>query len=167
MATGFDRKQDVVSCRRLSAKRSVQPPALDASILTHFAKLQDPRVERTKDHLLIDIVAIAIFAVISGADGWVAIENYGQSKQEWLEQFLALPKGIPSHDTNALVFARLEPEVFRQCFCSWVKSITQVLGAQVISIDGKTTKQSYDRNGQQKAIHIVSAWASEHRLVLG
>jgi predicted transposase YbfD/YdcC len=167
MATGFDPKQDVVSRRRLSAKGSAQPPALDASILTHFAKLQDPRVERTKDHLLIDIVAMAIFAVISGADGWVAIETYGHSKQEWLEQFLALPNGIPSHDTFARVFARLDPEVFKACFYSWVKSITQVLGAQIIPIDGKTAKQSYDRNGQHKAIHIVSAWASEHRLVLG
>lgn len=91
MATGFALKQ----------KGSTQPPALDASILTHFAKLPDPRVERTKDHLLIDIVAIAIFAVISGADGWVAIETYGHSKLEWLEQFLKLPNGIPSHDTFA------------------------------------------------------------------
>lgn len=136
-----------------------------ASLL--FPQLPDPRVERTKDHLLIDIVAIAIFAVISGADGWVAIETYRQSKLGWLEQFLALPNGIPSHDTFARVFARLDPEVFRACFYSWIESITEVLGAQVIPIDGKTLKQSYDRNGQQKAIHIVSAWASEHRLVLG
>lgn len=124
-------------------------------------------MERTKDHLLIDIVAIAIFAVISGADGWVAIETYGQSKLEWLEQFLALPNGIPSHDTFARVFARLDPEVFGACFNSWIESITKVLGAQVIPIDGKTLKQSYDRNAKQKAIHLVSAWASEHRLVLG
>ncbi len=157
MATGFAPLQ----------KRSVQPPALDASIITHFAKLPDPRVERTKDHLLIDIVAIAIFAVISGADGWVALETYGQSKLEWLEQFLALPNAIPSHDTNARVFARLDPEVFGACFNSWIESITKVLAAQVIPIDGKTLKQSYDRNGKQKAIHLVSAWASEDRLVLG
>ncbi len=97
----------------------------------------------------------------------VAIETYGKAKQSWLEQFLTLPNGIPAHDTFARVFARLDPEAFRQGFSSWLNAITQGLGAQVIPIDGKTLRGSYDRNGQQKALHVVSAWASQYRLVLG
>lgn len=140
---------------------------LDNTILKYFSNLEDPRIERTKQHQLLDIVAIAILAVISGADSWVAIETYGQSKREWLVTILALPNGIPSHDTIARVFASLDPEAFEQCFHRWVTSITEAIGAQVIPIDGKTIRQSFDRNGGQKAIHVVSAWASEHRLVLG
>lgn len=129
--------------------------------------MTDPRVERTKEHLLIDIVAIAILAVISGAEGCVGIETYGQAKSDWLKSFLELPNGIPSHDTFSRVFSRLEPQQFQDCFLSWVKSITQKLEIDVIAIDGKTMKQSYDRNKKQKALHIVSAWSSSHQLVLG
>lgn len=141
--------------------------SFDGTILKYFSSLEDPRVERTKQHLLVDIVGIAILGVISGADSWVAIETYAQAKYEWLQQFLELPNGIPSHDTIARVFARLNPEAFEQCFHQWVESITEALGAQVIPIDGKTVRQSFDRDRQQKAIHVVSAWASTHRLVLG
>lgn len=105
--------------------------------MQHFASLSDPRIERSRQHLLIDIITIAILAVISGADGWVAIETYGQSKQEWLSTFLSLPNGIPSHDTLARVFARinkecrrgklpppnLRPQAFEQCFQNWISSI--------------------------------------------
>lgn len=142
-------------------------PSFDDTILKYFSHLEDPRIERTKQHLLIDIIALAILAVISGAESWVAIETYAQSKREWLETFLTLPNGIPSHDTIARVFARLNPQAFEQCFHQWVESITEAIGAQVIPIDGKTVRQSFDRNQGQKAIHVVSAWASEHRLVLG
>ncbi len=126
-----------------------------------------PRIERSKEHLLIDIVAIAILAVISGADGWGAIELYGKAKYEWLKGFLELPNGIPSHDTFSRVFARIEPKQFQECFLSWVNSITQKLELEVIAIDGKTMKQSYDRNQSQKPLHIVSAWSASHQLVLG
>ncbi|NEO68185.1 MAG: ISAs1 family transposase [Moorea sp. SIO3H5] len=129
--------------------------------------MNDPKLDRTKQHLLIDIIAIAILAVISGADGWVGIETYGQAKFEWLSEFLDLPNGIPSHDTFSRVFARLNPEEFQQCFLNWVNSITEKLGVKVIAIDGKTLKQSYDRNQKQKALHIVSAWSDSHKLVLG
>jgi predicted transposase YbfD/YdcC len=105
--------------------------------------------------------------VISGADGWVAIETYGQAKQEWLASFLSLPNGIPSHDTFARVFARLEPSKFEQCFTNWINAITKELGAQVIPIDGKTLRGSYDRESKQKPLTVVSAWASSHQLVLG
>ncbi len=131
----------------------------DNTILKYFSNLEDPRIERTKQHQLVDIVALAILAVISGADSWVAIETYAHAKREWLETFLALPNGIPSHDTIARVFARLNPQAFEQCFHRWVGSITEAIGAQVIPIDGKTVRQSFDRNSGQKAIHVVSARA--------
>jgi predicted transposase YbfD/YdcC len=140
---------------------------LNVSFLNHFENLTDPRIERSKEHLLIDIVAIAILAVISGADGWVSIELYGKAKYEWLKGFLELPNGIPSHDTFSRVFARIEPKQFQECFLSWVNSITQKLELEVIAIDGKTMKQSYDRNQSQKPLHIVSAWSASHQLVLG
>ena len=140
---------------------------LNVSFLNHFETLTDPRIERSKEHLLIDIVAIAILAVISGADGWGAIELYGKAKYEWLRGFLKLPNGIPSHDTFSRVFSRLEPKQFQECFLSWVNSITKKLELEVIAIDGKTMKQSYDRNQSQKPLHIVSAWSASHQLVLG
>jgi predicted transposase YbfD/YdcC len=140
---------------------------LNASFLEHFATLNDPRIERSKQHLLKDIRSIAILAIISGADGWVAIEAYGNAKYEWLKSFLELPNGIPSHDTFSRVFALIEPQQFQEGFLSWVNSIVKELKLEVIAIDGKTMKQSYDRNDQQKALHIVSAWSSSHQLVLG
>ena len=92
----------------------------------HFSNIGDPRVERTKQHKLIDIITIAICAVICGADSWVAIETYGRAKQQWLQQFLELPNGIPSHDTFARVFARLDPQQFQECFLSWIKSVSKI-----------------------------------------
>ena len=140
---------------------------IKSSFLNHFQNLKDPRIDRSKDHLLIDIIAISILAVISGADGWTAIETYGKAKEQWLRTFLELPNGIPSHDTISRVFQRLNPEEFAASFSSWINLIIQKLGVEVISIDGKTLKQSYDRNSFQKALHIVSAWANNNKLVLG
>src|SRR3712207_973120 len=139
---------------------------LQNTLLKHFTHLSDPRIDRTKDHLLLDIIAIAILAVIAGADGWEAIETFGLSRQAWLAQFLSLPNGVPSHDTFRRVFARLDPQQFQQCFLNWINALTESLGVQVIAIDGKVLKQSYDRNAKLKALHLVSAWASDHRLVL-
>jgi predicted transposase YbfD/YdcC len=138
-----------------------------ASILTHFASLEDPRNERGKDHNLLDIVAIAICAVICGAESWVDMELYGQSKQEWLATFLALNTGIPSYDTFARVFARLDPQQMQACFLSWIEAISQLSGGEIIAIDGKTLRHSYDSTNSKGAIHMVSAWASANRLVLG
>lgn len=95
------------------------------------------------------------------------MEQYGKSKQEWLKQFLELPNGIPSHDTIARVFARLDPNEFEQCFRNWVKTISQIVPGEVISIDGKTVKHSGSKGIGKKAIHLVNAWATEQRLVLG
>jgi predicted transposase YbfD/YdcC len=137
------------------------------TLIDHFSKLTDPRIERTKEHKLIDILTIAICGMICGADNWVAMEQYGNSKQEWLKQFLELPNGIPSHDTIARVFARLDPLEFEECFRDWIKEISQLIPGEVISIDGKTLKHSGSKGIGKKTIHLVNAWASEQSLVLG
>ena len=133
----------------------------------HFGDLQDPRIERTKRHELLDIVVIAICGVICGADSWVDIEMFGKSKQDWLKRFLNLANGIPSHDTFGRVFSRLDPESFQSCFMDWVLTISQLTRGQVIAIDGKTAKGSHDRAHGKAPIHMVSAWASANHLVLG
>lgn len=137
------------------------------SVYEYFSELEDPRVDRTKRHQLIDIIIITICAVICGADTWVDLEAYGESKYEWLKSFLELPNGIPSHDTFARVFARLDPEQLQQCFLSWIKSVSQITEGEIIAIDGKTLRRSYDQKNSQKPIHMVSAWATANRLVLG
>lgn len=139
----------------------------DASLLTHFAQLKDPRDERGKEHLLLDIASIAICAVICGAESWTDIEQYGQSKLDWLKTFLALPNGIPTHDTFARLFARLDPEQMQQCFVRWITAISRLTQGEVIAVDGKTVRGSYERSSSKGAIHMVSAWASHNRLVLG
>jgi predicted transposase YbfD/YdcC len=131
-----------------------------------FADLTDPRVDRTKDHLLLDIVAIAICAVICGADSWVAVAEFGITKQAWLQTFLALPNGIPSHDTFGRVFAALDATQFQQGFLRWVQAIWPSAAGEVVAIDGKTLRGSHDRGIGKDAIHLVSAWASQSRLVL-
>lgn len=114
------------------------------TILDHFTEIEDPRVDRTRQHKLIDIITIDICAVICGAEGWTDIETYGLVKYEWLKQFLELPNGIPSHDTFSRVFARLNPQQFQQCFLNWIKSINQMTDGEVIAIDGKSLRHSYD-----------------------
>jgi len=136
-------------------------------IAEHFNAMSDPRIERTKRHQLTDILTIAILVVICGADSWVGMETFGRAKQKWLKRILDLPNGIPSHDTFARVFAALDPEQFRQCFLSWVRSLSRLSAGEVIAIDGKTLRQSYDRADGKGAIHMVSAWATANRLVLG
>ncbi len=118
-------------------------------------------------HSLTDIITISILAVIAGAEGWEDIEEYGINKQEWLETFLKLEFGIPSPDTFRRVFERINPKEFEQCFRIWVQSLVEKLGVEVVAIDGKSLKGSYDRKSQLKALHMVSAWSNEHRLVLG
>jgi len=143
---------------------------IDAAIMPlkeHFSSLDDPRAQHRIEHLLLDIVLVTICAVICGADTWVEIENYGIAKQEWLETFLELTNGIPSHDTFERMFARLRPEQLQQCFLSWVQAVFNISDGQLISLDGKTLRGSYDRGGKQGMIHMVSAWASQNRLVLG
>ena len=137
------------------------------SISAHFAQVVDPRVERTKHHQLLDILTIAICAVICGADDWVEVEQFGNDKLEWLQTFLTLPNGIPSHDTFGDVFARIDPDEFERGFQSWVQTIAKLLPAEVIPIDGKRLRRSHNHTLGKHAIHMVSAWASSQQLVLG
>lgn len=132
---------------------------------TIFAHVEDPRMERTKLHRLRDIIIIAICGVICGADGWVGIEEFGKAKEEWLTELLQLPNGIPSHDTFGRVFAHLDPKQFETSFVEWVQGISGTI-AGVIAIDGKTSRRTHDRAAGKKALHLVSAWAVENRLVL-
>jgi hypothetical protein len=140
---------------------------LQASFSTYFDDLPDPRVERTKQHLLKDILVITILAVIAGADGWEDIENYGISKQKWLEEFLELPNGIPSDDTFRRVFEKLNPKALEQKLSQWLQQIMGAVFQEIIPIDGKSLRGSYDREKGLKNLHLVTAWASEQRLVLG
>jgi predicted transposase YbfD/YdcC len=136
-------------------------------LATSFASLPDPRVERTKAHQLLDIVLIAICAVVCGADSWVEVAEYGEAKREWFGRFLKLPNGIPSHDTFGRVFAALDADAFGRCFVEWVQAVNVLTAGQVIAIDGKTLRCSHDRRRGKAALHLVSAWASANRLVLG
>ena len=140
-------------------------PALE--IWRHFDKIDDPRADANQRHKLMDIITIAILAVICGADNWVQIEEFGISKREWLSTFLELPRGIPSHDTFNRLFARLDPDQFRSGFISWVNSIREVIPGEVIAIDGKKNRRTHDKKLGRKAIHMVSAWASQNKLVFG
>ena len=140
---------------------------LQASLSTYFDNIQDPRVDTTKQHLLKDIIIITILAVIAGADGWEDIENYGLSKQEWLEEFLELPNGIPSDDTFHRVFEKLDPKILEDKLCQWLQKIMGSVSSEIIPIDGKSLRGSYDREKGLKNLHLVTAWASEQRLVLG
>lgn len=165
MASGLKSpKSTIKSSKKLSIANA---PALTEQMELIFGEIEDPRVERTRVHLLTDILIIAILSVIAGGNGWEDMENYGLSKYDWLEQFLALPEGIPSADTFRRVFERINLKVFERCFRRWVESIVETVGAQVIPIDGKTLKGSYDRAQGKTALHLVSAWSSEYRLVLG
>lgn len=138
-----------------------------ADLRKHFGHLTDPRIERTKEHQLIDIIIIAICAIIAGADGWVAVEAFGHAKEKWLRTFLDLPNGIPSHDTFGRVFGLLNPSEFEQAFSAWVASVREILKGQIIALDGKSLRRSHDHWLGKDAIHMVSAWATAQRLVLG
>jgi predicted transposase YbfD/YdcC len=151
-------------------------PLPPTSISEHFATLPDPRAERGKEHLLVDILTITLCAVICGADDWVAVATFGELKEPWLRTFLALPHGIPSHDTFGRVFRVLDPDELRRCFLAWVRAMVGgpgadgepgPLGEQVVAVDGKTLRRSHDRRSGKEALHLVSAWATESGLVVG
>lgn len=135
------------------------------SPLSYFAELKDPRVARTREHLLEEILLIAIAAILSGANGWNEIENYGKAKIDWLRTFLTLPSGIPSHDTFNRVFAALDPAELERGFVAWVSSIARLTAGEVVAIDGKALKGSR-KTGNKGMVHMVSAWANANNLVL-
>ena len=138
-----------------------------SGIAVHFSKLKDPRVPRTKLHDLHDILVIAICAILCGADSWAHVAMFGEAKLAWFKTFLKLPYGIPSHDTFGRVFASLDVEAFAKCFQSWIESIATLTKGEVVAIDGKTLRHTFDRAAEKLPIHMVSAWASANRLVLG
>ena len=140
-----------------------------SSFQDYFATLTDPRCPDAPNsrHQLMDMLIIAVCAVICGADGWEDLEEYGTSQAEWFATFLDLPHGIPGHDTFRRVLSRLDPEELTQCFIAWTEALSEASGGDIVSIDGKTLRHSFDQASGQAAIHMVSAWASANRLVLG
>lgn len=138
----------------------------EATIQAHFSGLKDPR-RYNRRHKLLEIVVIAICGTVCGADGWEEIELFGEVKEEWLKGFLELPHGIPSDDTYRRVFATLDVEEFQGCFMDWIESVEKLTDGQIIAVDGKTLRRSHDRSQGQKALQMVSAWASANGVVLG
>ena len=137
------------------------------SLVFHFSIIEDPRVDRTKEHALIDILVVALCAMLCGAEGFVDFEQFGHAKIDFLRSFLKLPNGIPSHDTFRRVFAMLDPAQFAECFRNWTESLRKTISAEIVAIDGKTLRGSHDRAKGRPPIHMVSAWARENGLVLG
>jgi predicted transposase YbfD/YdcC len=136
-------------------------------IWSHFEALQDPRVERTRRHRLMDIVIISVLSVVAGADGWSDIVQFAEDRLDWFKTFLELPAGIPSDDTFRRVFAALDALQFQACFLSWARCLVGSTDGQLVAIDGKTARRSFASEQDQGALHIVSAWASQHQVVLG
>jgi predicted transposase YbfD/YdcC len=142
-------------------------PPPTASLWDYFAELPDPRRSQGRRHKLRDILAIALCAVLCGADDFTEIEEFGETREAWLRGFLELPHGIPSHDTFGRVFAALDPTAFGRCFMTWVRAVAELSEGAIVAIDGKALRRSYDVASGCPAIELVSAWAREHRLTLG
>lgn len=137
------------------------------SLIDHFVDLPDPRLDRRKLHSLTDILCITICAVICGAQHWTQIEDFGLAKEKWFRTFLTLENGIPSHDTFGTFFAALDPEAFATCFIQWVEALAEHTLGDIVSIDGKALKKSFDKASGKAMIHMVSAFSSANDLVLG
>ena len=138
-----------------------------ASIAQYFKSLKDPRIDRTKRHSLNDILVMSICAVVSGADGWVGVEKFCKAKEKWLRTFLELPHGIPSHDTFGRVFSMLDPEALSRCFAQWTAAVAKATCGKLVAIDGKALRRSFDTASSKAAVHMVSAWMTSNRMVLG
>ena len=141
--------------------------AFVAGLQTCFADVHDPRVQGRCEHLLIDILAMAILAVLCGAEDWPDIEEFGRRRADWLRGFLQLPGGIPSHDTLWRVFGLLDRKQFAAGLFQWTQALHEATGGKVIAIDGKTARRSFNQKSGLKALHLVTAWASESGLTLG
>jgi predicted transposase YbfD/YdcC len=169
LAFHVKRDYTITKLRKTDKKRLlIMSQDLTRVIEEHFKSLPDPR-RKTMNlrHKFIDILIIAICAIICGADSWVAVETFGKAKEDWFQGFLELPNGIPSHDTFTNVFRKLASRQFEVCFISWTESISEIFDGKVVSVDGKTLRRSHDAHSNKKAIHMVSAWTSANSLVLG
>lgn len=141
--------------------------ALEFDLLSHFSVITDPRRDCGKLHKLEKIFAISVCAIMSGAESWVEVESFGIEKEEWLSELIDLENGIPSHDTFGRVFGLIDPEEFQICFSNWVESLRKHISREIVAIDGKTIRRSFDKANNELPFHIVSAWANENELSLG
>jgi predicted transposase YbfD/YdcC len=135
------------------------------SLIAHFKDLPDPRVERTKDHDLIDLLVIAICTLLCAGESFNDMEDFGKAKADWFRTFLTLRNGIPSHDTFNRLFAALDPQAFLDCFLRWTQSLRQAVAQEIVALDGKALRRAL--NGDQRVKYVVSAWAEDNGLVLG
>ena len=142
------------------------PSKKSVRLQDHFVELTDPR-RREATYPLINIVAMAVCAVICGADDFVAIAKFARTKEYWFARFLDTSSGIPSHDRFNAIFAALKPAEFEKCLLSWITALHHITGGQVIAIDGKTLRRSFDKASSKAAIHMVSAWATANHISLG
>lgn len=147
----------------MSEKFEIEP----GNLIDFLEAIEDPRIDRTKRHDLIDVLVIAICGAICGAKNWVEIEDFGNAKLGWFSDFLNLKYGIPSHDTFRRVFILLDPQQFRMAFINWVQSITKDVDLKQICVDGKTLRQSFEKGKSSSAIHMVNAWSTGASLCLG
>jgi predicted transposase YbfD/YdcC len=145
---------------------SAMPTKVSARISDHFVELTDPRTRKVV-YPLINIVTIAICAVICGADDFVSIAEFGRKKRKWLEQFLDLTSGIPSHDRFNAIFGAIKPAEFEACLLNWISALHEITDGQIVAIDGKTLRRSFDTASSKTAIHMVSAWATTNQISLG
>jgi DDE_Tnp_1-associated len=141
------------------------PGTLSFALKRHFRKLRDPRRAHRRLHLLLDIIVIAICAVLCGANTWPEVVTWAQRRQPWLRRFLSLPNGIPAHDTFERLFDRLDPVAFQGCFRAWIVAVCEALHLPHVAIDGKTLRHS--GSASLGPLHVVSAWATANQLALG
>jgi predicted transposase YbfD/YdcC len=142
------------------------PAAAKLTLTDHFASLSDPRMKRTRLHDLNSMVVMAICATICTCDDWVSVASFAKAKRAWFETFLDLPHGIPSHDTFSRVFSKIDPQEFSECFAKWTQSVAANCTGDVVAIDGKTLRRSFNRAASTGAIHMVSAWSCANQIVL-
>ena len=140
---------------------------LEGLFVEIFSKIKDPRIERTKKHLFLDVVGLALFSTLAGAQCFTEMEHFCKLHKELLKKYFQLPNGIPSHDTFCRVFSALNPDEFQSCFVEWIKYVIETFPENVIPIDGKSIKASRRDKYNLKALHIVSAYSSANRISLG